>query len=71
MKPSSGFGSWGEAKPEVVHMIGAGFRLGSQSPESKIANHSARVGRLAGRRMAPVRNWQPSLGEEKLPGNKI
>ena len=39
-------------------MIGAGFRLGSQSPESKIANHSARVGQLAGGRLAPVRrNW--------------
>ena len=61
MKPSSGFGSWGEAKPEVAHMIGAGFRLGSQSPESKLANHSARVGRLAGGRLAPVRrNWGPN-----------
>jgi len=49
-------------------MIGAGFRLGAQSPESQHAKHSARVGRLAGRRLAPVRNWQPSLGEEKLPG---
>ena len=36
MKPSSGFGSWGEAKPEVVHMIGAGFR--HRFSESRVQN---------------------------------